>query len=165
MEKVFLLAQQARKIAKLKEKIESSLNVKLKIEKENIVIEGSALDELIVSKVIEAISLGFDFDIALRLKDENYILEKINIKKQVRPSRLRQIKARIIGSKGKAKKTMEELTNCSIVLNKNIVTVLGKIEDVNNATRALLSLIRGSPHSKVYSFLERARKERKEEKI
>ena len=92
------------------------------------------------------------------------MLEKVNLKDFVRTSQLRRVKGRVIGEKGKTKKVIAELTDCAIVIRDYSVAIIGKTVDVAMTVKALRSLIRGAPHSKVYAFLERSRKIRIEKK-
>ena len=144
-----------------KNKIEQSLNVKINLEPDFVIIEGSALDEDIAEDIFEAILLGFNQKIALTLKEEGVSFEKVNIKKYVRESRVKTAMARVIGKEGRTKKVLSELTGCAIAIKDNIVGIIGKTDDLDIALLAVTSLIRGKPHAKVYSSLERTRAERK----
>jgi ribosomal RNA assembly protein len=156
MEEIFI--ESLGKIRKLKRRIEKSLNVKLTLTKDKVNVEsekGDAFSEYIGGKILESLDLGFDFKKAMQLKDEEFMLEKISIKRFARPTRLRQILGRIIGKKGKAIKTLSLLTDCSIAVSDYTVALIGRTEDVDVALLAVMKLIRGAPHAKVYGFLER----------
>ena len=159
MKKIFF--ENIRKILQFKNKVEQSLNVKIKLEPGFVLVEGSALDEDIAEDIFEAILLGFDQKIALTLREEGVSFEKVNIKRYVRESRVRLARARIIGKEGRAKKTISELTGCAIAIKDNTVGIIGKTDDLDIALLAVTSLIRGKPHAKVYASLERTRAERK----
>ena len=143
---------------KNKQILEKVLNIKLRIYRDSVSIESrkDAFDEYIVSKIIEAMALGFDIFLALKLKDIDYELKKIDIKLYVKPSRLNIVKGRIIGQKGKTKKVIERLSECKIILSDHIVAIIGKIKNVEMTYQAIITLIRGSPQSKVYALLERS---------
>ena len=142
---------------KNKKRLEEALGITIEIH-DNIVEINSrkgALDEYLVSKIIEALALGFDIFLALKLKDMDYELKKIDIKYYVKPSRVNAIKGRIIGQKGKTKKVIERLSECNIILADHVVAILGKVENVEMTYPAIIALIRGSPQSKVYALLEK----------
>ncbi len=154
MEKIPLSNRLKKVLAKERKKLEKRLQVKLILEKEDVIVSGEAFPEYIGSKVLHAIDLGFDTESALLLSSEDYMLELINLKSYVRPSRIRQVKGRVIGEKGKAKKVISELAECDMVVKDNTVALLGKTENVALASKAVRLLIGGSPHASVYTFLE-----------
>lgn len=157
MKKIFLDFLQISKIAKNKNQLEKELDVKITLCRGFIEIEGEAIAEYPALQVIEAITLGFDIQTSLLLKDEEYILQKIQIKDYIGKAkqRLIQVKARIIGKKGKAIKTISELGNCSIKLHENLVAIIGMASDAETTLDSVISLIRGSNHSNVYARLEK----------
>ncbi len=149
------------KIKKNKTKLEKLLNIKISFSGKNVFLEGSAIDEYIASNIIEAINLGFTIEQALLLREEEFILEKINIRDVTKRHDLRIIKARIIGTRGKTKSILENLSDCFICLYENSVCLIGRADEIKKAMRALTSLIHGSKQSKVYSYLERQRSREK----
>lgn len=156
-----MFVENTAKIKKLKKEIEKALNVSIKISDE-IDIEGKdAFNEYLAEKVIDALEHGFNLEQALKLRNEDYMISKINLKKFVRPSRLKAVVGRIIGEKGRTKEIIMEMTGCDIAVHDYNVAVIGDTEDVEIALHALRSLIGGSPHASVYAYLERNRKFRK----
>lgn len=149
------------KIRQNRTKLEKLLNVKISFSGRNISLEGSTIDEYITSNIIEALSLGFTTEQALLLREEEFILEKINIRDLTKRHDLRVIKARIIGTRGKTKNILEDLSDCFICLHENSVGIIGRAEEIKKAIRALTSLIHGSKQAKVYSYLERERSREK----
>ena len=95
------------------------------------------------------------------LKDEDFILEKIHIKNLTKRHDLERIRARIIGTHGKTKEIIQELSGCLISLHDNTVGIIGRAEDVKKAIRAIESIIQGRKQGKVYSYLERLRSREK----
>lgn len=159
MKRIFF--KSAGRFLPFKQKIEKALNVQISIEPENILIEGEAIDEDIAADVLDALYLGFDIKTALMLKEEGMLFEKINIKDYVRESRVKTAKARMIGKEGRVKIVLSQLTDCAISIKDNNIGIIGRSEDVEIALQAITSLIRGKPHSKVYTSLERIRRERR----
>ncbi len=109
-------------------------------------------------EVVRAIAYGFPPDKALKLLDEDQILVIVDLKQYVgdSPNHLQRIKGRIIGEKGKARKTLEEMTGTYIVVYDNYVAIIGDYETANIAKQAIEMLIQGRQHSTVYRFVERA---------
>ncbi len=66
------------------------------------------------------------------------------------------IKARLIGTKGKTRRLIENFSGCSVSVYGKTVCVIGNYEQMNIARQAIKMIIRGSKHSKVYGFLQEA---------
>ncbi len=163
MERVFV--KEIRKIKGLKAKIEKAFNVELKITRTHIEVTGKDEDgfsEYMAGKAIEAIGMNFIPETALLLKNAEYMFEKVDIKDHVKQSRVTAVKGRTIGRGGKAKLVLERLTNCEIEVKGHYIGIIGKAADVTLAINSIIKLIQGSPHSKVYAFLERHQQLRKE---
>jgi len=159
-----IVIENTPKIRKHKRDIEKALNVKLNISEDKIEIESKTDDaypEYLAQEIIDALNYGFSFEQALRLKNEDIMIEKIDIKKLTRPSRLKTIVGRLIGEKGRTKEIIMEMTGCDIAIHDNRVAIIGDTDDVGIAIQAIRSLIGGSPHASVYSYLERSRKFRR----
>lgn len=163
--KIFLSREELNTLKKNKKKIEKEEKVKISILSDGVDIEGRAIDEYMIEKIIKAIALGFDLKTAFLLKEEDYMLEEINIKDYVRPSRVKDAKSRVIGSEGRAIKNLCNLSNCAIKLHGNIVAIIGLTEDVKDAEQSIISLIKGSKHSNVYSRLEKLKSKLKSEDL
>jgi ribosomal RNA assembly protein len=72
-----------------------------------------------------------------------------------------RLKGRVIGEEGKARRIIEELTETYISVFGNTVSIIGQAYNVSICRRAIESLLSGSPHSGVYFWLEKKRKELK----
>ena len=144
-----------RKIMRNKKVLESSLGVKIYRKGGLIFMEGSAEDEYLTLEIIEAINMGFTADEALSLKETGFGFQKLNIKTLTRRKDIKEVKGRLIGTRGKALKTLESLAGCYIRLHDSTIGIIGPIEDVDLAAAAIRKLVQGSPHNKVYGFLER----------
>lgn len=108
------------------------------------------------SPIVKAIGRGFNPEIALTLLNEDYRLEIINIQDFTKKSKKKfiRIKARLIGTKGKARRVLERLTMTDISVYGKTVCIIGKTEDVLLAKVAIEKLLKGSPHGNVYKFIE-----------
>jgi len=140
-------------------RLQKRLNIKIEISGKKIeVTEGEEYNKYIAESVFEAIDKGFSIDVALLLLNEDYIFEEIPIKDFTRKKDLTSVKARIIGKKGRTLEVMRELSDCFITLKGSLVNIIGPAEKIKDAQNAITNLIHGSKTSKVYGYLERARK-------
>lgn len=150
-----LIVEKNGKIAKNRIELEKNLGIKIKINGKEITIDGKPEDEYYAEKIIDALSLGFPLQVALLIKDDDYAFEVINIKEFTKRKDLERIRARIIGSGGKTLKVLEDLTKCDFQVKENNVGIIGDAEYIKNAEDAVMSLIRGAKHAKVYNYLEK----------
>ena len=152
----------------VKKEIEENTKTKIKIDTDcNIFITGEdGLALYIAKEVIRAIGRGFNPDIAFLLLKPDYAFELINLKDFAGKSKkaLIRLKGRVIGKDGKSRKTIEELTQCYISVYGKTVGVIGASEQALMARKAIEALLRGSPHSSVYRWLERKRRKLRVEK-
>nr|WP_225905752.1 RNA-processing protein [Stygiolobus caldivivus] len=119
--------------------------------------QGNAYDAMKVKSVINAIGLGFSVDDAMKLMSDDYVLEVIELKDFSNSvDSLRRIKGRIIGEKGKAKKIIQEYTGVQILVGDHIVALLGNVEQMSIAKRAIELLLKGKEHNTVYKYLDEA---------
>jgi ribosomal RNA assembly protein len=144
-----------KKIEKAISYLTKKLNVGIIVNKDYAYLEGKEVNEFLAEKIIEAVDFGFDPEDACLLRNENFSLEYINIKDHTHRKNLAEIRARIIGTEGKAKKTIELLTGSVIVIHGNIVGVIADSEHVSQTLQGIISLIQGSKHGNVFSYLER----------
>jgi len=154
-------ATNINKIKQNKEKLEKALKVKLSFSGKNIIIKGLPLEEFVAEKVIDAMELGFMFHQAILIADEEFVLEKIHIKDLTKRHDLSRIRARIIGTKGKTKEIIQNLSDCVICVHENTVGIIGLSENIKKAITALTALIQGKKQGKVYGFLEKERSKEK----
>lgn len=155
MEKIY--SEKIRKILYNKSRLEKALNIKITNRGREVSIKGLPEDEYYAEKVIEALNLGFSFDVAILIKDEDFNFEILNIKDYTRRKDLDVIRARIIGKKGKTLKVLHDLTGCFLMMNENKIGVIGHSENIKNAEESIRSIVKGSKQSNVYSHLEKNR--------
>lgn len=147
----------------VKKKIQRITGTKLIIDSRegDIIIESDdSVAAFTAQLVIKAIGRGFNPDIALFLTKEDYNLEIIDITEFTGKSKkkLQRIKARLIGTKGKAWKTVEQLTNCRLSVYGKTVSIIGYAEEVSLARQAVEDLLKGAPHGNVYRFVQNKKK-------
>jgi len=158
-----IFVERTQEIKREKELLESKLGVKIEIQGRKVNFEGSPLNEYEAHIVLEAIGFGFSAKTALLLKEETYIFRVIKIKDVTRKTNMEAIKARLIGTYGKTKTTLETIADCKIVIQGNSVGIIGAAEEIEEATTAINNLIRGSKQANVYKFLEKMNRERKKQ--
>lgn len=137
------------------EEIEKKIEVKITQKGKQISIEGEAFEEYQARIVIEALDFGFPLKDALRLTDESVNFRKLPIKNFTKRKDLEEVRGRIIGTEGKTKRTVEEVSGCAVVLHNNMVGIIGPAESIEEATTAVMNLIKGSKQANVYRFLEK----------
>jgi len=144
--------------------IESRLNLKLIIDAEGevSVVEENPNDPVAGMKaldIVKAIGRGFSPQNAYRLLDDMEYLELIDMKDYVggKAEHLVRLRARVIGSNGKTRRLIEELTGATMSVYGSTVGIIGQPEQVDVARRAVDMILRGSEHATVYRFLERSR--------
>lgn len=150
-----IISEKVARITKNKEALEKELNVFIKIKENEIYISGKPEDEYIAEKVIEAIDFGFPFHNALKIKKEDFLFEKLNIKENTTQKNFERVRGRIIGKDGKALKTICSLSGCYIEIEGNKVGIIGNAEDISNVEEACKLLIKGTKHANVYAYLEK----------
>tara|TARA_Y100000310_G_C20554202_1_gene749690 strand:- start:63 stop:596 length:534 start_codon:yes stop_codon:yes gene_type:complete len=142
-------------IKRTKKDLEKKLNVKLSLVGKQLSIEGDSFNTYEAQLVLEAIDLGFSTDKALLLKNEDFVFRKIHIKDHTRRKNLEEVRGRIIGTRGKTKKTLESLTDSHIVIDDNFVSVISPSANIEEATTAITNIIRGTKQTNAYKFLEK----------
>ncbi len=110
------------------------------------------------AEVVRAIGRGFSEEKALKLLEEEVFLRMYDIKDYTRSrSRVVQLKGRLIGTRGKTRKLVEELTGASLSVYGHTVAAIGTLLQLDIACRAVDMLLQGSEHATVYRFLEKMR--------
>lgn len=150
-----IILKNSTNIIKNKEKLEKVLNVKITNRGKEITIKGEPEEEYFTEKIIDALDFGFPLSTAILIKRVGFIFEILNIKDYTKRKDLERIRARIIGTKGKTLKTLCQLTKCHFELKDNNVGIIGPPEYIKNAHDAIVSLIKGTKQSNVYTFLEK----------
>jgi ribosomal RNA assembly protein len=142
-----------------KRNIEKNTNTKITIQ-EDVQIEGEALEVLAASNVISAIGRGFSPKIAMSLLEEENTLIIIELPRDERV--LRRVRSRLIGTRGKTRKNIEEYTKTKISIYGKTASVIGSYDDADFAKTSLEKLIKGLSHKSVYKFLEEEKRLRKQ---
>ncbi|OLS13854.1 MAG: KH domain-containing protein [Promethearchaeota archaeon CR_4] len=158
------------------EKIQDQLPLPIMAEEESLTIDGEELPHLenfgnlnvwIAENIIRAINRGFNPQKALRLLNDEYMLEIIDLEPILGRSEktVTRVKGRIIGENGSMRNAIEKFGNCFVSVFGNTIAIIGQFDDIRVARKSLQMLIQGVPHKNVYSFLEKKYKEKKDENI
>ncbi len=148
-----------------KKQIEAVGEVRLSIQSDTgdvtIIQKGDPLKANITASIIHAIGRGFSPFNASLLYEENHQLIVISLRDFAKPGsrRMEQIRARLIGTGGKTRKVVEELTSTHISIYGDTVSIIGDYVAVEYAKEAMNMLINGSKQRTVYTFLEKNARE------
>lgn len=124
--------------------------------------EEDGLAEWKAKDVVKAVGRGFNPKLAATLLKDDYVLWIVNLYDVLgrKDSDLRRIKARLIGESGKARRTVETLTDTRMSVYGRTVALIGREEDVELARKGIQMVIDGARHASVYNFLEKGGKKR-----
>jgi len=147
-----------------KERLQKATGTQISVDSmsgEVTIDEAHAQDPVMALKakdVIQAMARGFSEDRAFRLLDEDAYFEVLDIKDFAHSrNRVAQIRARLIGTRGKTRRLIEELTGVEVSVWGHTVALIGGTFEMAIAREAVFMLLRGSEHKTVYRFLERKR--------
>lgn len=160
---------------KTKLHIENKLKVNLQVESNaggiRIILSEKATDPSCLFRakdIVSAIGRGFSPEQSFRLiRNDDEIFDFINLRSIFGRSEsdIRRVKGRVIGSNGKTRRLIEELTEASVVIYGHTIGIIGNFDQVNIARNAIQMIIDGSQHTTVYKFLQRKRSDLKKQKM
>jgi ribosomal RNA assembly protein len=118
-------------------------------------------------ETINAINRGFSPERAFGLlDDEDLLLDMIDLSGLAEgPRQLDRLRGRIIGKDGRAREQIEHMTDVEISVFGKTVALIGYPEQLKVARAALDMLIEGIPHESVFAFLDKKKKEAKQDMI
>jgi ribosomal RNA assembly protein len=113
--------------------------------------------------IVSAIARGFSPQRAFSLLQEERILTLIDLREYAGKSEnaLVRIKSRLIGTEGKARKIIEELTQSEISIYGHTVAIIGDPDESKIAKEAIDKLAKGGTHKSTYELLQKYRTKRK----
>ena len=118
--------------------------------------------------LVTAIGRGFAPEAAFRLiRNEDDVFDLIDLRVIFGRSEadIKRIKGRLIGSEGKTRRLIEELTEANVTIYGHTVGIIGNYEEADAARHAVQMIIEGCEHKTVYRYLQRKRTEMKKEKL
>jgi len=143
----------------IRKMLERKTNTKITVDSQegDVTIQGEeSIDVYNAKNIVQIIGRGVNPLKALILLGDG-IFEIMNIKDYTgkSKSRMKNLKARVIGTQGKAKATIEMLTHTEIIVFGKTITIVGKPEDVMLAKTSVERLLQGAPHGNVFIWLEK----------
>jgi len=143
----------------IRKQIELRTKTRVKIDSKEGDIQISSEDPLNIyttKLIINAISRGFNPEIAYQLLKEDFGLEIISLPEVIGKNKNKIIRqrSRVIGEKGKCKHTLEYLTHTNISVQGKTISIIGQFQDALVARKAIEKLIQGSKHGNVYRWIE-----------
>ena len=138
----------------------AGITIEIDTEEGNVMIhDDKAKDPLMALKladVIKAIGRGVNPDKATRLFQDDEFLEVVDIKEFAggRSNQLARMRGRLIGTGGKTRSLIEDLTGVEMCVYGNSVALIGNSVNLPIAKHAIELILNGSEHSTVYRYLE-----------
>ena len=159
MERVGVLIGQNGETRK---KIEERTKVKLDINSElgEVTFDDQHIENPLnifkIENIIRAIGRGFSPENAMILMGNEMDLFIFDIHDYVgkRPSHVKRLKSRVIGSDGKTKRVLEELTESKISVYGHTIAIIGNILNIDITKKAIDKILSGSKHATVYRYVE-----------
>ena len=157
----------------VKSAIEQKLFVDLKIDSDSgdvdIGVKPDSPDPsaaLRAKDLVLAIGRGFSPQRAFSLFNEDMTFDIVDLHDYFgkNEAEIKRVDGRIIGSEGKSRRNLEQLTGSLISVSGHTVSIIGTFESVSTAKDALEKLIEGRQHNTVYKFLRKKRSQTKKEK-
>ena len=110
--------------------------------------------------VIFAIGRGLAPKRAVQLLNDDVFLRMYDIREWVgrQPNQTRRMRSRLIGTNGRIRSLIEELTGTEMAIYGSTVLVIGDQESLALATPAIEGILQGSEHGTVLFGLEQDRK-------
>jgi ribosomal RNA assembly protein len=151
-----------------KKSLEEKTGARIMVDsKEGVVaVDGEDAEGVInAAEVVRAIGRGFSPERAfILLTDEDLILDVIELSAIAdTPQQMDRIRGRVIGKDGRSREQIEDMTGTVISVHGKTVAIIGAVEQVKTARTAVEMLLNGVPHETVYSFLDRKKREAKQD--
>ena len=160
MEHILIPAARVRALKEAVALIEKRVGCKMRIENRNeIVVEGDSYSEYVARNIVQAVARGFRLNTAFKLLNEDYFFDSIDIG-DIASNKLKKKRmvARIIGTGGKAKIYMEEVSGASIEIYGDTISLIGSIDEIRIAKAGINILLDGGKHSTAYTVMEKERR-------
>jgi arCOG04150 universal archaeal KH domain protein len=141
----------------------SGIKIDIDNEEGEVVIKDDKTEDplmpLKLMDVIKAIGRGVNPEKAVRLFQDDEFFEIVDLKEFVgtRSNQLERIRGRLIGTGGKTRSLIEDLTGVYMCIYGNTVALIGNSISLPVAKHAIELILNGSEHSTVYHYLEMQR--------
>ncbi|MFA6035855.1 MAG: KH domain-containing protein [Candidatus Micrarchaeia archaeon] len=146
-----------------KRRLEKASGAKFEVDSEGEVriTSPDAVKEWRARDIVMAVGRGFSPDRALMLIDEECYLKVIDLRGEFSDKDIERVKGRIIGEKGRTRQIIEDTSDAYICVYGHTVSILGKLDELTLAARAVEKLMDGAMHTTVYKLLDEGRRELK----
>jgi ribosomal RNA assembly protein len=155
-----------------KKDLETKTHTTITVDSKEGLVKVEATDENTISllravEIINAINRGFSPERAFEMiEDEDLLLDVIDLSAMAEgPRQLDRLRGRIIGKDGRAREQIEDMTDVEISVFGKTVALIGYPEQLKTARAAVDMLIEGVPHENVFAFLDKKKKESKQDMI
>ena len=155
-----------------KKELETKTHTTITIDSKEGLVKIEAADDNTVPmlravEVVNAINRGFSPERAFEMiGDEDLLLDVIDLSAMADgPRQLDRLRGRIIGKDGRAREQIEDMTDVEISVFGKTVALIGYPEQLKTARAAIDMLIEGVPHENVFAFLDRKKKEQRQDMI
>ena len=169
MQYVYIDKERAGKLkgdAKAVSRMEKLCSCKIAFEEDgSISVSGDAYGEFNARNIIYAYGCGFSEKHAELLAKDDYYSDYIDIKGLGNPKRIRDVKARVIGTNGKSKKYIEGVSGALVSVREDIIGIIGSVESIGEAKAAIMTLVEGGTHKLAYLRMEAAHRKHKAERL
>jgi ribosomal RNA assembly protein len=127
-------------------------------------LEGNPFKAL---EIISAIARGFSPEKAFKLLHEDIVFQLLDMRDYVGNSQssISRVKGRIIGERGKSRRTIEELSGADVSIYGHTVGFIGIFDAIKVSVEAIILLSKGSSHRTVYAMLQNYRRKLKQERM
>ena len=118
-------------------------------------------------KIVHAISRGFNPVKAMKLTEDSFELEIMDLISILGKSEKhnKRVKSRIIGRNGEMRKTIERYSKSYVSVYGKTVSIIAEYNDLQIARKAIKMIINGLPLHSVQKFLEKKYQEAKREEF
>ena len=119
------------------------------------------------SDIVSAIARGFSPHRAFSLLEEEKLLSVMDLREYSGKSEnaMLRIKSRLIGTDGKARRIIEELSGAQVSIYGHTVAIIGDQDASRVAKDAIDKLAKGGTHKATYEMLQKYRTKQKLEKM
>lgn len=156
-----------------KGELEKLSGVRLEVNSETgeVSIDETGLEDPVMGlkarDVVKAIARGFSPEHAFALFKDDYYFYLFDINDYVgkKKKHVMRVKARIIGTHGKTRGIIEEMTGSLISVYGDTIGVIGDLDGLEAAKKAIDMLLTGSEHATVYRYLESERRRMKTQRL
>ncbi len=122
-----------------------------------------AYSEFIAKNIFFAFGRGFEMRIAEKLEHDDCYFELIDIARLGSEKRITQMKARVIGDKGRTKAYIESVSGAKLAVHGDTISFIGTATQINEAKTAVDTLLKGSTHKLAYMKMEAAHRKNKKQ--